>query len=672
MSARLTALLVLCAALVTAKPVLRIGYGNFPPFEDRNSQGQPEGFGIDVLSAAVANAGSTAQWVFAPEGMSCLTNGTCDLWATAMRNPEYEARFHFTPPWWNLRKSYVVDRDSSVLTTAELNGHRIALKRTRNQQRDTLRDLPRAILVTRPETEEAFREFCQGNAEAFFAATPTAVRLATARPPGCEDRNFRLLPSPNATEVSLASLPPFARQADGIQKEIAALAIGGEITRLSHRYAIFADVEGFVASSRAAERFQRQGLNAAAGILGLALAAAVVVIISLRRAKRRSERLLEGVREARRTLSLQDEYLRVVLNSTGQAVLGVDVHGRATFANRAALSILGYERMEALIGNTVQGISPALFNGSPSHTMDGMLKRADASGFPAEIWSYPIAENGALRGAVISFLDITKRREMENSLRQAADSAEAANRMKSQFLANISHEIRTPMNGIIGLTQLTLETALDREQRENLEAVMSSADSLLNLMNEILDFSKIEAGKIDLESRPIRLREELQEILRMPSLRARQKGVAVISEVDGNVPAVLVGDRVRLRQVLTNLVDNAVKFTADGQVRVAVAIPMLGEEVAVLHFYVQDTGIGVPAEKRSAIFEPFVQADGSTTRRYGGTGLGLAICARLVRLMGGDIWVDSEPGCGSTFHFTVRMGVERPADAAVVEHVRAD
>jgi signal transduction histidine kinase len=135
---------------------------------------------------------------------------------------------------------------------------------------------------------------------------------------------------------------------------------------------------------------------------------------------------------------------------------------------------------------------------------------------------------------------------------------------------------------------------------------------------------------------------------------------------------VLVGDRVRLRQVLTNLVDNAVKFTADGQVRVAVAIPMLGKDGAVVHFYVQDTGIGVPAEKRSAIFEPFVQADGSTTRRYGGTGLGLAICARLVRLMDGDIWVDSEPGCGSTFHFTVRMGVESPAHAAVVEHVRAD
>ena len=378
----------------------------------------------------------------------------------------------------------------------------------------------------------------------------------------------------------------------------------------------------------------------------------------------------DGMRTTlRREAALKEQY-RELFENANDIVFTCGIDGKLTSLNKAGEGVMGYSRYEALGRDFREFLAPGrealaaevlahAATAEAHHPKEITLVTKDGRQVPIEVSARIIRQEGRPNGIQGIARDITERKRVEAELRKAMDTAEAASRAKSEFVANMSHEIRTPMNGILGMTELALDTDLTDDQRDYLNTVKISADSLLGVINDILDFSKIEAGKLELDAAEFNFRDTITETLKPMAFRAQQKGLELLCDVHDNVPEAVIGDPARLRQVLTNLIGNAIKFTPKGEVVVEAEVekkPDRGQE-ALLRLTVRDTGIGIPKEKQRLIFEAFSQADTSTTRRFGGTGLGLTISNRLVEMMGGRIWVESDGVHGSQFHFTVRFAV---------------
>jgi PAS domain S-box-containing protein len=365
-------------------------------------------------------------------------------------------------------------------------------------------------------------------------------------------------------------------------------------------------------------------------------------------------------------LQAQLRFVEVLLEATPTAIYLKDTAGRYLRFNKAFEDLFGIERSQWVGRNVfdlVPGEAAAMMAAKDEELyLSGQVQIYEAnftnrlSGDVREglYRKAPMTDSkGNVTGLVGTILDVTDRNRLSQELLTAKANAEAASQAKSDFLANMSHEIRTPMNGVIGMTDLVLDTDLDATQRDYLSIVKNSAQSLMVILNDILDFSKIEAGKLTIESVEFSLASTVTQTLQTIRARAERKRLALVSHIHPDVPECLCADPRRIRQVLTNLCDNAIKFTAVGDVTVEAACQRQNDRAYEIHISVRDTGIGIPPNKQRGVFEAFTQADTSTTRQFGGTGLGLTICARLVTLMGGRIWLESEPGQGSTFHFTV-------------------
>ncbi len=407
-------------------------------------------------------------------------------------------------------------------------------------------------------------------------------------------------------------------------------------------------------------------------LAGVALAVGIWVVVLRRRVRAQTE----VIRRRLESEAVLEQRFQYVARATNDAIWDWDLVKQAISWTSAIQTTFRHTTHEIGPGpgwrfehlhpedreRVERGLQAAIERGSETWSAEYRFLSGDGKYASVLDRGYIMRDNNGRAVRMIgAMMDITALKQVEKKMRQAKEAAEAANRAKSQFLANMSHEIRTPMNGVLGMTDLLLETALDTEQRDYADMARASAESLLTVINDILDFSKIEAGKLELEAVEFRLRGSIESTLKTMGLRAHQKGLELNCMIEPDVPEALAGDPTRLRQILVNLLGNSLKFTESGEVNLRVQRESVGEESVGLHFSVEDTGVGIPAEKQASIFEAFTQVDGSTARRFGGTGLGLTICRQLVEMMGGRIWVESALGQGSVFHFTASFGISKSA-----------
>ena len=669
----------------------RIGFSDSGTADFLGPDGQPHGSAVEILNEAARRRGIRLEWIYiARDGDVALTSGQLDLWPIIGDIPERKGKIYITTPWIMSNFGLVSRADNPVSAENQSSSLKMPVLTGALEAKLTKELFPNAQQFEVPNPDEQLRAICTRKGD---AAILTQDFEEFHRPSECADVPTQMITFPSL-EIMFGvgasyQRPGAVQAADALRAEMGKMMADGSLANiefnwrersLSQTQGLFSLLE----AKRAAE------LSAGAGaVLCLVLLLLAAQMRRVRAAKRSAEAAraeaerskedaeaakqeAERGRRAAEALSEERRLLDTLIDNMPDYIYVKDAGSRFVVANRAVAELMGVKNPADLLGKTdfdyfPKELATAFFSDEQAIVQSGQPlvnqeeRAVDAQGNAKWTSTSKVPwrdKSGEVIGIMGIGRDITRRRNAEEELKQAKEAAEAANQAKSEFLATMSHEIRTPMNGIIGMTELVLDTELNSEQREHLGLVRLSAESLLSIINDILDFSKIEAGKLELELIPFDLREGLGETMKALSCRAHQKGLELIYEIQPDVPEALMGDPGRIRQILVNLVGNAIKFTERGEIFVSVEEQSHAEGASVLHFSVRDSGIGVPREKQKTIFEAFSQADGSMTRKYGGTGLGLSISKKLVELMGGRIWMESEPDQGSTFHFQIRLAIQ--------------
>ncbi|MCY1496642.1 Sensor protein EvgS [compost metagenome] len=639
-----------------AHPSLRVGIERtgWPPFDIVESDGSYRGISADYLERAAGRLGLRVEPVYFDswdQALEALRTGRVDVLPSVAQTPEREGRMLFSEPYL-ISNSLIFSRyDVQVQGLDDLAGKRVAMERGYALGELLRRRVPQALLVETQTTEAALRAVSSGRAEAYVGDMVVASYLI--RKLSLANLELRGESGLAGSEIRFAVRRDSPILHDLLNQALAAL---GEEERgaIEARWLPSLQLLSW-------QRLLRQGWPYALGVL---LLLAFVLLWN--------RRLHVQIVERRRAEALaqqQRSTLLALVDAIPDPIWFKDNEGRYGGVNQAFADLLGRprasftgQRDEALLGAEQARLRAgldraALASGQPL-TSEEWWQRADGSQVLHDVIRTTFQDaDGSSLGLLGVSRDITARREFEAALEQARALAEAATQLKSDFLANVSHEIRTPMNAIIGMTHLVLDSDLDARQRGYLNKIQLASQHLLGLLNDILDFSKIEAGKLRLERIPFDLHEVLENLVGLVGDKAAAKGLPLLFNVDAQVPAQLLGDPLRLGQILINYTNNALKFTERGEIEVSVRVEQRDGAQVRLYFGVRDTGIGLSAEQQRRLFESFQQADSSITRKYGGTGLGLAICKRLAEAMGGSVGMDSRLGQGSEFWLRLPLGV---------------
>jgi signal transduction histidine kinase/ABC-type amino acid transport substrate-binding protein/AmiR/NasT family two-component response regulator len=645
--------------------VYRMAYGNDVPFHFKGEDGRPTGLAVEMVSEAARAKNIKLEWV---DGQGKWRQHA-DFMVLFTILPKRLKANYITAPYLQTGYSFIVPADAPIQTVNDLNGARISFMDYGIHRDNLAALLSKMDPVPVASSREALENVAEGRADAAFlsdyAVTP-ALLLGGFQSP------MRVLPSQAPpSQMGIVSTDECGPVADAIREGMKTLVLNGTMQQIVDRWGFFPNLTTDNREELLKEKGKVRGLILGVFLLSLSVAASVALLLKLRRHTAR-------LRETSQAIQFERDRLRQILDlQFGYvAMLGTDgavVEVNQTFAslmNESRANLLGRRFWEigwleprvvpqaqqfvaaAARGEFVRADLPALFPGLGPRDVDAIFSPLkDASGQVVNVVAFG--------------LDITERIRAERDLEQSRDAALESTRLKSEFLANMSHEIRTPMNGVVGMAHLLLDTPLTANQREQAEVIVQCADSLLKIIDDILDCSKIEAGKLVFENLDFDLRTTVQDVQAVLAEKIKTKGLHYSCDFDGNVPTRLRGDSGRVRQVITNLLNNAIKFTEHGNVILQLTNQDEDERNVTLRVAVEDTGIGIAPEVQPLLFQAFTQADGSSTRRYGGTGLGLAICRQLVTIMGGTIGLESTPGKGSTFWFTARFE-KQPGEPASI------